>query len=53
MTPELKRWFEGSLVVEADGEPKAVYRGEHGDTDEAFQTRLPSLSFASAEAAST
>jgi hypothetical protein len=53
MIPEFKLWFKGSLVVEANGDPKVVYRGEHGDAADAFQSRLPSFSFGSAEAAST
>lgn len=51
------RRLEGTLVVDDDGAPLVVYRGEHGDNqdlpgDNLFQSRLGSISFGSAEAAS-
>jgi hypothetical protein len=51
------RRLEGTLVVDDDGAPLVVYRGEHGDNqglsgDRLFQSRLGSISFGSAEAAS-
>lgn len=47
----------GGLLLADDGSPLVVYRGEHGDTKEEsraglFQSRLGSISFGSAEAAS-
>lgn len=46
-------WFEGSQVVNEDGSPLVVYRGEHGSTSDAvFQSRLGSLSFGDYETAS-
>ncbi len=47
----------GGLLLADDGTPLVVYRGEHGDTKEEpraglFQSRLGSISFGSAEAAS-
>jgi hypothetical protein len=50
----LKRWLGDTKVVGKDGEPLVVYRGEHGDVDgRRFQSRLGSISFGSAAAAST
>lgn len=46
-------WFEGSQVVNEDGSPLVVYRGEHGRSSDAlFQSRLGSLSFGDYETAS-
>lgn len=51
-TPEFEKWFGDSLVVNADGTPKVVYRGEHGaDGGIDFQSRLASLSFGTREVA--
>lgn len=51
-TPEFTKWFGDSLVVNADGTPKVVYRGEHGaDGGIDFQSRLASLSFGTIEVA--
>jgi len=30
-TPEFKKWFDGSKVVDEDGEPKVVYHGSDAD----------------------
>lgn len=50
---ELLRQIGGTLVVDDDGSPLVVYRGEHGEPgDHLFQSRLGSISFGSAEAAS-
>lgn len=52
-TAAFRRWFGDSKVVGADGEPMVVYRGEHGvPGEEDFQSRVGSLTFASAEVAS-
>jgi hypothetical protein len=56
-----ERWFAGSVVTDPAGCPLLTYRGEHGKIEEAhfsqsepyFQSRLGSLSFGSAAAAST
>lgn len=46
------QWLAGTRVVDADGRPRVVYRGEHGDPSTRFQSRLPSLTFtASADVA--
>jgi hypothetical protein len=50
-TPEFKRWFGKSKVVDSEGKPLPVYRGEHGEED--LKTRLASYSFGSPETAST
>jgi ribosomal protein S18 acetylase RimI-like enzyme len=50
-TPEFKRWFGDSKVVDADGQPLIVYRGQHGETDAQIQSRLGSISFGSEPAA--
>ncbi len=50
-TPAFKRWFGESLVVNKDGTPKVVYRGEHGDTDAQLQSRRGSISFGTKEIA--
>lgn len=52
-TPEFTKWFGDSLVVNADGTPKVVFRGEHGANGGIdFQSRLASLSFGTSEVAS-
>jgi hypothetical protein len=52
--PEFKKWFGKSKVVDADGNPLVVYRGERGkEGSEGFQSRSGSLSFGSQQAAST
>lgn len=53
----LQNWLAGSLVVDDGGRPLVVYRGEHGAPmalpgERLFQSRLGSISFGSAEAAS-
>lgn len=49
------KWFKGSKVVDDQGKPLVVYRGEHGDLPEGqqFHSRLNSLSFSNKEAAHT
>jgi hypothetical protein len=45
-SPFFKHWFGKSRVVDNDGRPLAVYRGEHGEpSDMGFQSRIGSLSF--------
>lgn len=47
-------WLADTRVIDADGRPRVVYRGEHGPVGIPFSSRLPSLTFsASAEVAST
>lgn len=46
-----KAWFGKSKVVDASGNPLVVYRGEHGAGEGEIQSRLPSISFGSIEAA--
>jgi hypothetical protein len=51
-TPAFKRWFGDSKVVDENGQPMVVYRGEHGaDGGIDFQSRLASLSFGTREVA--
>jgi hypothetical protein len=51
-TPEFKRWFKDSKVVDDQGKPMVVYRGEHGASgDMDFQSRVASLSFGTKELA--
>lgn len=57
MAAEYFSRLKDTLVVDDDGAPLVVYRGEHGDNqglpgDNLFQSRLGSISFGSAEAAS-
>lgn len=50
--PDFIARFEGSRVVDADGAPLLVFRGEHGRAGESLvQSRLGSISFGSIEAA--
>jgi hypothetical protein len=54
--PAFRRWFNGSKVVDDNGKPLVVYRGEHGrqkGDSGGFQSRLGSISFGSREAANT
>lgn len=51
-TDAFKRWFAGSKVVDADGRPLVVYRGEYGEDNGRMQTKLGSFTFSSSEAAS-
>jgi hypothetical protein len=37
-------WFQGSVVVDADGFPLRVYRGQHGNAEN-LETKLPSITF--------
>jgi hypothetical protein len=48
---EFRLWFGDSVVVDENGEPLVVYRGQHGARGD-VESRLPSISFGSAEAAS-
>ena len=51
-TAAFRKWFGDSKVVDADGKPLVVYRGEHGaDGGIDFQSRLASLSFGTREVA--
>jgi N12 class adenine-specific DNA methylase len=51
---EFKRWFGGSKIVDKDGQPLKVYRGEHGaGATGKLQSRRGSLSFGSLDAAET
>jgi hypothetical protein len=50
-SPAFRRWFGDSVVVDENGEPLVVYRGQHGASDD-LESRLPSLTFSDAEAAS-
>lgn len=51
-TADDTQWLAGTRVVDTDGRPRVVYRGEHGEPSTRFQSRLPSLTFtASAEVA--
>ncbi len=43
--PAFKRWFSGSKVVDAEGRPLVVYRGEHGSGDGQPKTLLGSYTF--------
>lgn len=51
--PKFRAWFAGSAVVDSNGSPLLVYRGEHGDntSGETFHTRVASTTFASQKAA--
>ena len=49
-SPEFKRWFEGSRVVDKDGNPLRVYHGTDADFDE-FDTYGKMAHFGSAEQA--
>ncbi len=51
-SPAFKAWFGDSVVKDAQGNPLVVYRGQHGESDEEFHSREPSLSFGDAETAS-
>ncbi len=51
-SPAFREWFGNSVVVDADGKPLVVYRGQHSGEGE-LQSRLPSLTFSTADAAST
>lgn len=51
-TAAFKRWFGDSKVVDAEGNPLVVYRGEHGESDEVIRSRLGSISFGSSGGAS-
>lgn len=44
---DFRRWFEGSKVVDLNGGPLVVYRGEHGRSNQSagFHSRLGSLTF--------
>ena len=45
-TPEFKAWFKDSKVVDAEGKPLLVFRGEHGATkDGDLQTKLGTYTF--------
>jgi hypothetical protein len=46
-----KDWFGDSVVRDENGEPLVVYRGQHGASGE-LESRLPSLTFSTAQAAS-
>ncbi len=46
-----KKWFGDSKVVDENGKPLIVYRGQHGDSDD-IETKLGSITFGSAEIAS-
>ena len=50
-TPEFKRWFGDSKVVDEKGKPLIVYRGEHGPGSGEVESRAGSISFGSREAA--
>ncbi len=50
---QYKEWIDRTHVVDGEGLPLVVYRGEHGDSEEAIHTRLPSISFGTREAANT
>jgi hypothetical protein len=51
-TPEFKKWFGKSVVVDKSGKPLVVYRGEHGEDNGRMQTKLGSITFSSSEVAS-
>jgi hypothetical protein len=51
-TSAFKIWFRNSIIKDDTGNPLVVYRGEHGDSHEEFQSREPSLSFGGKETAS-
>jgi hypothetical protein len=45
-TPAFKRWFGDSKVVDKNGQPLVVYRGEHGaDTEQEVRSALGSFTF--------
>ncbi len=46
------RWFGDSKVIDKEGRPLVVYRGEHGEDSGKLQSRLGSLSFGSRDIAS-
>jgi hypothetical protein len=49
---EFLAWFGNSCVVDANGAPLLVFRGEHGRREgSAFQSRLGAISFADVESA--
>ncbi len=50
-TKAFRDWFGDSKVVDTDGKPLVVYRGEHGISDEQIQSRRGSISFGNKEAA--
>jgi soluble lytic murein transglycosylase-like protein len=60
-TPEFKAWFgdwagapeKASKVVDEDGAPLIVYRGQHGESDKAIHGRRGSIAFGDKETAST
>ena len=46
------KWFGKSKVVDENGQPLIVFRGEYGEPEgDSFQSRLPSLSFGTLRAA--
>jgi len=49
--PSFEMWFIGSKVVDKNGEPLIVYRGEHGPNAGKIETQLPVISFGSKTAA--
>lgn len=52
-TPQFQQFFKGSHVVDAQGQPLVVYRGEHGVGAGQVQSREGSIAFGSKAAAST
>ena len=50
-TPEFKRWFEGSKVVDKDGNPLRVYHGTYADFDAFFTGEEMGAHFGTAIAA--
>lgn len=51
--PAFIRWFGTSITRDQNGVPTLAYRGEHGPWDDGFQSRCASLTFGTAQAAST
>lgn len=49
-TDDFRSWFGESVATDEAGEPLLLYRGQHG-AEEGLQSRLPSLTFSTQEAA--
>jgi len=44
-SPDFQKFFEGSKVVDQNGAPLRVFRGEHGEVTGSVTTLLPSITF--------
>lgn len=52
MSQPLETWFDGSAVVDRNGRPLPVFRGEHAEGPAQLRTLLASFTFSDAEVAS-